>query len=130
MNSQSIEFQTIKEDINLSETIRTAFRVPVGEVQNVFLVINKIQYSVADISPGGFGICLEDNSMFSVGEIIDNCELHIFDQKFENLKIKIVHFSTGTIMPLQCGIQLVDFKKQSYDQLNKIILKMKDQLLK
>ncbi|MCK5684945.1 PilZ domain-containing protein [bacterium] len=128
MNSQSIEFQKIKNDVVVNESIRDSFRIPVEEIHNSIIVINEIQYSVFDISPGGIGFGLKDNSQFSIDEIIENCELNIFDQSFKNLKVKIVHFSKGTTMPLQCGIKWVDLDNQTSDQLNKIVLKMKDQL--
>ncbi len=130
MNSQSIEFQKIKEDTDSPEIVRHSFRIPVEEMEKIFLVIDKIQYTVFDISPGGIGISPEDNTAFAVDEIIENCELHIFDDLFENLKARIVHCSLGIEMTLQCGIQWIDLDRQSADQLNKIVLTMKDQLLK
>ena len=128
MNGQSIEFQKIKKDVIVDKSIRSSFRVPVEEIQNIKLIINEIQYRVFDISPGGVGFGLKDNSLFSIDEIIENCEFHILDQSFKSLKAKIVHFSKGTVMPLQCGIKWIDLDDESSDQLNKIALKMKEQL--
>ena len=130
MNSQSIEFQKIKDDKGSSEIVRSSFRVPTQEMGNISLMINKLQYKVLDISPGGVAIGLEDNSVFTIDEIIDNCELCILDHVFTDLKARIVHSSLGIEMSLQCGIQWIDLDMQCLDQLNQIILKMKSQLLK
>ncbi len=130
MNSQSIEFQKIKDEKGSSEIVRSSFRVPTQEMGNISLTINKIEYKVLDISPGGVAIGLEDNSVFTIDEIIDNCELCILDHVFTNLKARVVHSSLGIEMSLQCGIQWIDIDRQCLDQLNQIILKMKSQLLK
>ncbi|MCP4671053.1 MAG: PilZ domain-containing protein [Desulfobacula sp.] len=130
MNSQSIEFQKIKEDTDSRDIVRNSFRVPIENMDNIFLVANKIQYAVFDISPGGIGIRPDDNSAFALDEIIEKCELHIFGHLFENLKARIVHCSLGIEMTLQCGIQWINLDRQSSDQINKIILKMKDEVLK
>ncbi len=130
MNSQSIEFQKIKDDKDSSEIVRNSFRVPIQEMGNISLIINKIQYKVLDISPGGVAISLEDNSVFTIDEIIENCELCILDHVFTDLKARVVHSSLGIEMSLQCGIQWIDIDRQCLDQLKQIILKMKSQLLK
>ncbi len=130
MSSQSIEFQKIKEDTDSPEIVRHSFRIPVEDMEKIFLVINEIQYTIFDISTGGIGITPEGNTAFAVDDIIENCELHIFDDLFKNLKARIIHCSLGVEMTLQYGIQWVDLDKQSADRLNKIILTMKDQLLK
>ncbi|MCP4670001.1 MAG: hypothetical protein GY857_01735, partial [Desulfobacula sp.] len=46
MNSQSIEFQKIKEDTDSRDIVRNSFRVPIENMDNIFLVANKIQYAV------------------------------------------------------------------------------------
>ncbi len=130
MNIQSNEFQKIKEDTTSLETVRRAFRVPIEGMENIFLVIKGTQYKVVDISQGGIGIWREDNFVFTIDEIIENCELHIFDHLFENLKVRIIHFSPEEEKSLHCGIQWIELVRQSSDKLGEIILKMKDQLLK
>lgn len=130
MNSKSNEFQKAKEDISSLETIRRAFRVPIEEMGNIFFVIKGTKYKVVDISQGGIGIWREDNSVFTMDEIIENCELHIFDHLFKNLKVRIIHFSPEIAKSKHCGILWIDIDRQSSDKLNEIILKMKDKLLK
>ena len=130
MNNQSNEFQKIKEDTTSLETVRRAFRVPIEGMENIFLVIKGTKYKVVDIAQGGIGIWREDNSVFTIDEIIENCELHIFDHLFENLKVRIIHFSPEEEKSLHCGIQWIELVKQSSDKLSEIILKMKDKLLK
>ena len=130
MNNQSNEFQKTKEDTTSLETVRRAFRIPIEEMGNIFLVIRGTKYKVVDISQGGIGIWCEDNSVFTMDEIIENCELHIFDHLFKNLKVRIIHFSPEVEKSLHCGIQWIDIDRLSSDQLSEIILKMKDQLFK
>ncbi len=130
MNNKSNEFQKNKEDTTALEIVRRAFRVPIEGMENIFLVIRGTKYKIVDISQGGIGIWREDNSVFTIGEIIENCELHIFDHLFKNLKVKIVHFSPEEEKSPHCGIQWVDIDRLSSDKLSEIILKMKDQLLK
>jgi len=130
MNNQSNEFQKNKEDTTSLETVRRAFRVPIEGMENIFLVIKGTKYKVVDISQGGIGIWREDNSVFTISEIIENCELHIFDNLFENLKVRIIHFSPEEKKSLHCGIQWIDIDRLSSDKLSEIILKMKDKLLK
>jgi c-di-GMP-binding flagellar brake protein YcgR len=130
MNSKSNEFQKIKKDTSSLEITRNAFRIPTEEMENIFLVIRGTKYKVVDISKGGIGIWLEDNPVFTIDETVENCELHIFEHLFKNLKGRIVHFASEETKPRHCGIQWADLDKQSSDQLSEITLKMKDQLLK
>ncbi|MEN8211086.1 MAG: PilZ domain-containing protein [Thermodesulfobacteriota bacterium] len=130
MNNQSNEFQKIKEDTTSLEIVRRAFRVPIEGVENIFLVIRGTKYKIVDIAQGGIGIWREDNSIFAIDEIIRNCELHIFDHIFKNLKVGIIHFSPEEPKSLHCGIQWIDIDRQSSDKLSEIILTMKNQLLK
>lgn len=129
MNNKSNEFQK-NEDTTALEIVRRAFRVPIEGMENIFLVIRETKYKIVDISQGGIGIWREDNSVFTIGEIIENCQLHMFDHLFENLKIRIIHFSPEEEKSLHCGIQWVDIDRLSSDKLSEIILKMKDKLLK
>jgi c-di-GMP-binding flagellar brake protein YcgR len=130
MNSQSIEFQKILKNYDSSENIRNFFRIPIKGMENIHVLINNIQYNVLDISPGGVAIILEDNAIFTINEIIENCELCIHDQVFHSLKARIVHSSLGMEMSIQCGVQWIDLDRQISDHLNQIILTMKNQLLK
>ena len=130
MNNQSNEFQKIKEDTTSLEIVRRAFRVPIEGMGNIFLVIKGTKYKIVDISQGGIGVWCEDNSVFTMDEIIENCEFHIFDHLFKNLKIRIIHFSPEVAKSKHCGLQWIDIDRQSSGKLSEIILKMKDQLLK
>ena len=121
MPAQSIEFQAIKKNMAGSNSIRTAFRIPMKNRNNVFLVINGIKYYVIDLSFNGIGISLDDNSLFTIDKVIENCNLHIHDNLFKNLKCKIVQFSKGDLTPLHCGIQLVDLDDITSDKFQKTI---------
>jgi c-di-GMP-binding flagellar brake protein YcgR len=130
MSSHSIEFQEIQGDKSALEIVRNSFRIPIEDAENVFLAIDKIRYPVFDICPHGIGIIPEDNATFFIDEVIENCDLHIFDQLLKNLKARVIHCSLGEKMSRQCGFQWIDIDRQRLDQLNEIVLKMKDQLLK
>ena len=72
MNNQSNEFQKTKEDTTSLETIRRAFRIPIEGMENIFLLVRGTKYKIVDISQGGIGIWCEDNSVFTMDEIIEN----------------------------------------------------------
>lgn len=130
MNDQSIEFRKIKEDLTLPEIVRKSFRVPVKDSQNVRVAINNAQYPVLDICPDSIGIVLEDKSAFTIDQILKNCELNIFDLTIKDLNGRIVHFSLSPSKHWHCGIQWIDMKQKTADQISKIVAKMKEQLLR
>lgn len=130
MNSKSIKFQKITEETNSLEMTRNIFRIPTEAMGKIFLVIRGSKYKVVDISQGGIGISLEDNSVFTINETVENCELHIFEHLLKNLKGRIIHVTSEETKPKHCGIQWADLDKQSLNQLSEITLKMKDKLLK
>lgn len=130
MNSQSIEFDKINQESAIPKIIRKSFRVPIEDSKNVWVVIQGRQYPVKDICLDGIGIVLEEYSLFSIDQTIKNCELTIFNVSIKNLNGRVVHLSLNLGKELQCGIQWVDMEEKAADQISKIVLKMKEQLLK
>lgn len=130
MNSQSIEFDKIKEDSSLPEIVRKSFRIPVEDSRKVWVVIDDTQYTVLDISVGGIGIALKKSSVFCVDQVLTGCRLNIFNESITDLSGRIIHFSSDTGKKWQCGLQWIDMKENSVNQISKILLKMKDKLLK
>ncbi|MBU1340446.1 MAG: hypothetical protein KKE44_07900 [Proteobacteria bacterium] len=129
MNSQSIEFDKIKEDATLPEIVRKSFRVPIEDTKKVWVLIHNKKYLVQDICIGGIGIVLKDNSVFTIDQSIKKCELNIFDISVKNLDGRIVHLSSGPGKELKCGIQWLSMEKETIHQISKIVLTMKQQLL-
>ncbi len=132
MNDQSIDFQKIIEDVTSPEIVRKSFRVPINDAdrENVWVVIDEKRYTVCNVSPGGISISLKDNSIFTIDQALLNCELNIFNQSVKDLNGKIIQFSSTRKKDWQCGIQWIDLKKETADQILKIVIKMKEQLLK
>ena len=133
MNDQSIEFLDIKEDSTLPEIVRKSFRVPVKDSWNGRVVINNKQYPVLDICLDGISIALEDNSAFAIDQILKNCELNISDVTIKDLNGRIIHFLLNpakNCKDCHCGIQWMDMKEKTANQILKIVSKMKKQLLK
>lgn len=129
MNSQSIEFDKINEDSSGPETVRKSFRVPVEDHENIWVVINTRRYSLQDISLEGIGIVLDDTSGFDIEQILNNCELNIFNVSIKELTGRVVHLSSEFGSALHCGIEWIDMKEKGTDEISKIIKTMKKQLL-
>ena len=130
MKDQSIEFQEIKESSRLPETIRKAFRIPIEDHHKVWVLINNKQYPVLDICSGGIGISLDDDSVFTIDQTIENCELTIFNKSITGLTARIIHSSFSGSEAFHCGIQWKDMKETTASQISMIVLKMKEKLLK
>jgi len=130
MNTQSIEFDNIEEDSSLPDVVRKSFRVPVEDSKKVWVVIHNRRYPVRDICLGGIGIILEDNTVFAIEQTLKNCELYIYNTSIKDLNGRVIHFSSNLEKELQCGIQWIDMKESTASQISKIVLKMKEQLLK
>lgn len=129
MNSQSIEFNEISQDPATQKIVRKSFRIPVEDNKNIWVVINDEHYTVLDICFGGIGIVLKNNSVFCVDQVLKNCELNIFDTAIKDLNGRVIHFTSQAGKDWQCGIQWINTNRDIADQMSKIVLKMKEQLL-
>ena len=130
MNSQSIEFDRIKEDSPLPKIVRKSFRVPVEDQKNIWIRINDVQYPIQDIGLEGIGITAGDSQTFLVDQAFSNCELHYFDRVIKNLNGRIVHVSTALGQDWwKYGIQWEDIEKEASDRISALVCKLKEQLL-
>lgn len=130
MNSQSIEFDRIKEDSSLPKIVRKSFRIPVEDEKNIWIKINGTRYPLQDICINGAGITVTDGFSFNVGQDIFNCELNCFDKNVKQLNGRIVHISTGFGQGWKYGIEWKGLDKKTADILHAIVGLLKEQLLK
>ncbi|WP_300459809.1 hypothetical protein [Desulfobacula sp.] len=130
MEDQSLEFKKIKDIPGFPESVRKSFRIPVEDSQKAWVLINNKRYPVLDICPDGIGIGLDDNGTFTIDQTIGNCELNISDESIKALNGKVIHFSSCLDENWQCGIQWMDMDEKTAHQISKIVLTMKEQLLK
>lgn len=127
MNSQSIEFNRIKEDSSLPEIVRKSFRVPVED--NILLMIQGIPYPVQDICPEGIGVTAGDSLAFAADQPLSNCELHYLGRSVKPLNGRIVHISASPGRDWKYGIQWENLEKEAAEGLLSIVGELKHQLL-
>ena len=72
-NTSSIEFQTIKDELQQSDAVRKAFRVPVESRDDIKVVLNDETYLVVDISISGVSIVSKENPTLVVSKTYQNC---------------------------------------------------------
>jgi len=130
MNDQSIDFQKINEDLTSPEIVRKSFRIPILDKENIWVMIDEKRYPVENISLGGICISFKDKSVFTIDQTLLNCELNVFNQSIINLDGQIIQFSSKRKKDWKCGIQWINLNKETADQILKIVIKMKEQLLK
>jgi hypothetical protein len=130
MNSQSIEFDRIKEDSPLPKIVRKSFRVPVEDIEDIRVLIHSISYPLQDIGLDGIAITVKDSLVFFVDQPLSNCELSCFNVIVKNLNGRIVHVSAVSGQDWKYGIQWTGLEKENYDLISGIVHKLKEQLLK
>ncbi|MFH2093891.1 MAG: hypothetical protein ABIJ31_16145 [Pseudomonadota bacterium] len=130
MNSQPNMFDKVSKDPLLYKIVRQSFRVPVDDPGIAWVKIENIQYPVCDICLDGIGITLEPPSIFSVSQMIMDCELKIADQHITGLNGRVVHFSLNSGRDWQCGIQWIALRKEVARQMADIVSMLKDDLFK
>ncbi len=129
MNSQSIEFDRIKEDSPLPKIVRRSFRVPVEDEKNIWILINNTRYPIQDMCLGGVSITVKDNLMFFVDQALLNCELNYFDMTIKKLNARIVHVSAALGQGWKYGLMWTELEKNISDQISVIVYELKKQLL-
>jgi hypothetical protein len=134
MNTESFEFEILKDGSTLPEIVRKSFRIPVEDGRSAWVIINDRQYVVQDICIGGIGIVLKKDSVFCVDQVLNDCELNIFNISIKALNGRVIHFSSdhdkSNDKTWQCGIQWVDMRENDVNRISKILSTMKAQLLK
>jgi hypothetical protein len=130
MNTESFEFEILKDGSTLPEIVRKSFRIPLEDGRSAWVIINNRQYVVQDICIGGIGIVLKNDSVFCVDQVLNDCELNIFNISIKALSGRVIHFSSDNDKVWQCGIQWVDMPADDVDRISKILSTMKAQLLK
>jgi hypothetical protein len=130
MNSQSIEFNEEKNDSSLPKIVRKSFRVPVGDDNNTSVQIYGKRYHITDISIDALGIAVKGNSDFSIDQVLKGCELTLFDITIKDLNGKVVHLTLTEQKVLLYGIQWENMKESDIAHISKIVMEMKEQLLK
>lgn len=130
MNKQSDEFDKSKEDDDIPNIVRKAFRVPVDDSSEVWAVIDHERYPVLDIAFDGIKIALRDEEQLVQQQVIKDCELNIFDVSFKGINGRVVHISLTENNEWQCGIHWIDITEDTARQIFEIVSKLKDKLLK
>ena len=100
----------------LEKKIRQTFRVPVAEGDNVKVIINDIEYDVADIATKGIGIRITKLDKFEVGQTIKPLRIIILDKTFR-LEGKIVHITPDGPDTSTCGIEFTNLPVGSRDMM-------------
>ncbi len=129
MNSPSKEFDKAKEDPAIPAIIRQSFRIPVENSLNVCVKIGHDRYPLQDIGVGGIGLSIKDESIFSIDQVLENCELILSDLTIENLKGRVVHVSKNPKGELHYGIQWIDPDSEASARISSIVQEMKEKLL-
>ena len=106
VDEQSLEFQALDDDEQLTAISRSTFRIPVGDVEGNSLVIAGSSYRLLDISASGVRVSSEEKPY--LGEVVNDCELHIGDYTFSKLSGRVVYSSPETEQVWSFGIQWFD----------------------
>ena len=128
-NTSSIEFQTIKDELQQSDAVRKAFRVPVESRDDIKVVLNDETYLVVDISISGVSIVSKENPTLVVSKTYQNCQLKTPDGTIDKLTGKIIHFTSGSADTLRNGIKWVELDPSASRDIESLVSKLKAQVL-
>ncbi|MEA1967167.1 MAG: PilZ domain-containing protein [Thermodesulfobacteriota bacterium] len=126
---ESIEFQEVTDSLQLTDIVRTSFRIPVKEKTDIFVIIDKISYFLADVSAKGIGISIDSADSFSQGDILSKCELNILGKSMKGLKGEVVHLTPDIDGKWLYGIKWIDLSDDAEKILNSVFLDLKQELL-
>ncbi len=110
--------------------IRQSFRVPVEHQDNMNVMIDDSAYLVTDISPEGVNIVNKGQKPFTIGKLLENCELNIHDSRIKDLAARIVHCSCSPDKNWNIGIQWINLTDESQQKIASIVSKIKQRLRK
>ena len=130
MTEDSIEFAPLSEEISTESGVRTTYRVPVSDKENILARIEGQTYSVANISVSGIAIPAGSCLDFEAGQILEDTELWIGTDRLENLTGKVIHCSVHDGGYLRFGIQWLNLTSGETDFLETAIRQLKKRALK
>lgn len=128
-SSNGFDFEVVGSKKDLEEIIRDSFRMPVGESDDIAVVIDGQSFDVINISNTGIGIRVEDPGNFSVSDVLDGSEIHI-QGKTINPKLEICHISPQVQGGYICGIRFINLKNEGYNLISDFIQRKGKELFK
>ncbi|MFO7885937.1 MAG: PilZ domain-containing protein [Desulfobacteraceae bacterium] len=126
---ESLEFQEMNDTSQLTEILRSCFRIPVSEKKDCYAVINGCQYFLSDISVMGIGLISASAHSFSSGEVLGACDLTIMGKTIEKLKGEIVHLTPQSEGRYIYGVKWIDLDETVEKLLGKIVQNLKKDFL-
>lgn len=109
--------------------VRKSFRVPVSSQDDIYVMLDDKSYRVFNLSPEGLNIANSDHSPFTIGELIQNCNLILSDCHIHNLTARIIHCSCGKDGNWNNGIQWVDLADEDLKQISATVSRIRQRLL-
>lgn len=129
MTDNSLEFQPMPGIDAEADKVRNSFRVPASDKDNVLAVFYQKNYTVVNLSTIGIAISADSCLEFEAGQIIDDAELVIGNQRMKGLTAKVVHCSVHDSGDLQFGLSWVDMSPGDKAQLDAVIEEIKARFL-
>ncbi len=108
--------------------IRQSFRMPVEFQDDIAVMLDNQAYRVVDISPEGVNIADKDETPFTIGQLIENCELIIPGSRIKDLTARIVHCSSDPDRNWNNGVQWIDLADEAQQQIAAVVSKIKQRL--
>ncbi len=110
------------------KAIRQSFRVPVDVQDDIAVWLDNQVYSVVDICPGGVNFVAKDQTPFSIGQLIEGCELIIPGSRIKDLTARIVHSSSTPEGDWHNGVKWNDLADEAQQQIAAIVSTIKQRL--
>lgn len=130
MSENSIEFQPMPGIDSGKDQTRNSYRVPASYREDVQAVFDQKTYPVVNLSNIGIAVRAESYQEFETGQIVENAELVLGDQRLYSLSGKVIHCSAHDSGDPQFGISWVNMASENKDRLNAFIAKLKKEALK
>ena len=105
------------------DNTRRSSRVPVGNHRIEVVIMNKA-YPAHDISENGISIICDKHIAFTVGQVIENCDLVLPNETLTHLTARVVHFTGADDGNWRNGLQWVNIEKTSLKKIVSLISSM------
>lgn len=128
-HGESIEFQEISNDSQLTDMVRNSFRIPLTSKENYSVSIDNVSHSLVDIGNTGIALELTRGMNLMVGDKIVGCRLVLGDDTVENLEGEVVHLSPGKDMRRICGIRWLEPRASAVQTIDSRVLALRKELL-